>query len=224
MWLPDLTLPTHTGGGKGGDKDPTSAQESSLSRQFAQRWNLRALAQVAALKEMASSKLRRLLVLNRLFNCTDVKVRDAMLIYKAVNRKGAPRGVAWRRFRISAQTGATAKFRRQTLEVARFRVRRQVDPKGAGEANWNPASENLGALHNMPSVETGKTIGGDRSVLNRRGGPSAPSAISPREQSIRGPPPRRAYVVIRDPRIPLRGLLGYPRLPLYPVRCSRLPC
>ena len=51
------------------------------------------MAQEAALKEVANSKLRRLLAHNKTFNCTDIKVGDTVLFYKAPHRKSHPR---WR--------------------------------------------------------------------------------------------------------------------------------
>ena len=49
-------------GGKDGDL--TFAEDAPLSGQFAQRWKLRMVAQEAAQKEIANSRLRRLLASN----------------------------------------------------------------------------------------------------------------------------------------------------------------
>ena len=49
------------------------AQETSLPGQFAQQQKLRAMAQEAAVKEMANSKLRRPWARTRSFKCADVE-------------------------------------------------------------------------------------------------------------------------------------------------------
>ena len=69
------------------------AQDSSISGQFAQQWLLRIRAQEAALKEIANSKLRRLLAYNKTFDCVDIKVGDTVHVFKAPQRKSNPR---WR--------------------------------------------------------------------------------------------------------------------------------
>ena len=61
--------------------------------QFAEQWKLRMMAQKAALKGKANSKLRRLLARNRPSDCTGAKAVDSALFYKPVDQKSAPR---WR--------------------------------------------------------------------------------------------------------------------------------
>ena len=41
------------------------------------------MAQEAALKEIANSRLRRLLAFTKSFTCADVKIGDAVLFHKA---------------------------------------------------------------------------------------------------------------------------------------------
>ena len=65
------------------EDDLLFAQDTSISGQFAQQWQLRIRAQEAALKEIANSKLRRLLAYNKTFDCADIKVGDTVLFYKA---------------------------------------------------------------------------------------------------------------------------------------------
>ena len=55
------------------EDDLLFAQDTSISGQFAQQWQLRIRAQEAAPKEIANSKLRRLLAHNKTFDCVDVK-------------------------------------------------------------------------------------------------------------------------------------------------------
>ena len=73
------------------DEDLLFGQDTSLSGQFVAQWKLRMLAQEAALKEIANSKLRRILAPNNSFDSVDVAVGDEVLCYKAPPRKGAPR-------------------------------------------------------------------------------------------------------------------------------------
>ena len=61
------------------DGDLLFAQDTSILGQFAQQRQLRIRAQEAALKEIANSKLRRLLAYNKTIDCIDIKVGD----YKA---------------------------------------------------------------------------------------------------------------------------------------------
>ena len=49
------------------------------------------VAQEAALNEIANSIVRRLPAFNKTFNCTDTKIGDAVLSYKAQSKKSAPR-------------------------------------------------------------------------------------------------------------------------------------
>ena len=77
------------GDGKGGDLP--FAQDPSHSGQFAQQWKLRMMAQGASLKGVAISKLRRLPAYNEPFGRTDVRIGDAALFCKAMDRESAPR-------------------------------------------------------------------------------------------------------------------------------------
>ena len=74
----------------GGGEDLLSAQDTSLSRQFAQQWKLRMRAQEATLREVANSKLRRLLAHNQTFSCAEIDVGDMVLFFKAQSRKSSP--------------------------------------------------------------------------------------------------------------------------------------
>ena len=76
-----------------GDEDLLFAQDTSLAGQSVQQRKLRMRGQEATLKEVANSKLRRLLARNKTFNCADVDIGDMVLCYKAQNRKSLPR---WR--------------------------------------------------------------------------------------------------------------------------------
>ena len=68
------------------EEDLLFAQDTSSKGQFANQWKLRMRAQEATLKEVANSKLRRILAHNQTFNCTEVAVGDTVLLYKTSNR------------------------------------------------------------------------------------------------------------------------------------------
>ena len=76
-----------------GDENLQFAQDTSNSGQLAHLWELRLIEREVALKEIAKSKLRRLLGRNQSFKCTVVTVGASALIYARVIRKSAPR---WR--------------------------------------------------------------------------------------------------------------------------------
>ena len=73
------------------EDDLLFAQDTSASGQFVQQWKLRMMAQEAALKEVANSKLRRLLAQTKTLNYTEIKVGDSVLFYKASHQKSQPR-------------------------------------------------------------------------------------------------------------------------------------
>ena len=93
--------------------DLLCAPDSAVSGQFAQRWKLRMMAQEAALKEVAKSKLRRLLAYNKTFNCADIKVGDSVLFYKAPHRKSQPRWRGPAPVLDVDETGVMVKYRTQ---------------------------------------------------------------------------------------------------------------
>ena len=56
------------------------AQDTPISAQIARQWKLPTKAQEAALREIANSKLWRLLVLNQSSERADVEVGDSALV------------------------------------------------------------------------------------------------------------------------------------------------
>ena len=92
------------------------------------------MAQEAALKEVANSKLRRLPARKKSFKCTDVQIGDAAIFFEATNRKIKPRWRGPERILDIDETGATVKFQSQTSKVARFCVRKKVEEKDVEEA------------------------------------------------------------------------------------------
>ena len=94
------------------DKDPLFARDASFSSEFGKQWTLHIMAQEAALKEVATSKLRRLLAYNESFNSTGVQIGDTVLFYGSAKRNSAPhwRGPAkipdWLTAKFLSQTSA----------------------------------------------------------------------------------------------------------------------
>ena len=88
-------------GWAGDDEDLLFSKNTSLYRQFARQRELRKRAQEAALKEVAKSKLRRLLAYNKSFNCADIAIEDSVLLHKTQSRMAwAPKAwttIAWAR-------------------------------------------------------------------------------------------------------------------------------
>ena len=58
------------------EDDLLFAQDTSLAGQFVNQWKLRMRAQEATLREVANSKLRRILARNQTFNCSGLEVGD----------------------------------------------------------------------------------------------------------------------------------------------------
>ncbi len=82
--------PADFSGWEDGDGDLLFAQDTSLAGQFVQQWRLQMRAQEATLKEVAKSKLRRLLARNKTFNCAEIDVSDMVLFHEAQNKKSLP--------------------------------------------------------------------------------------------------------------------------------------
>ena len=75
--------PVDSIGWEGSDEDLMFAQDASPAGQFAQQWKLRMRAEEATSKEIANSKLRRVLARKKTCNCTEIDVGDMALFYKA---------------------------------------------------------------------------------------------------------------------------------------------
>ena len=99
--------------------------------------------------------------------------------------------------------GATGEFQTRTCKVARYYVRKKVEAKDAGEADWNPASESLGTPSGGDCFCSGKGI---------RLKPAQPRLGIGRRC-------RRPLYLLR----PLQRLFQYLHLHLYPPARPRLP-
>ena len=83
----------------------------------------------SALKEIANSKLRRLLAYNITFGCVDIKVGDLVPVYKAPQPKSNPRWRGPAAILDIDESGATLEFQSQYSKVTRYCVRRKVEEK-----------------------------------------------------------------------------------------------
>ena len=101
------------------------------------------MAQEAALKEIADSRLRRLLAFNRSLTCTDAKIGCAALFYKARSKKSAPRRRGRALISDIDETGAAVAFQSQISKVARFRVRGRGEEKDVEEDELDPVTIRL---------------------------------------------------------------------------------
>ena len=103
-----------------------------------------------------------------------------------------------------------------------------------GDANWNPATGNLGAQGGTPSVSRGGAIGNDRSALPAKGGPREPSMIAPQERSgVDGdtgssspspeaaPAPSSRPFPIQAPPFPFLLVQVPPRNPFFGKNCTQ---
>ena len=107
--------------------------------------------QEAALKEIVSGKILRLLAYNGSFTWTGVRVADA-----------APR---WRGpANILEIDDAGETVESQTFKVARYCVRRKVGAQDAGDMGWNPASTGFGCFGQHAVGGVGEEPG-ERSVV-----------------------------------------------------------
>ena len=90
-------------------------------------------AREAALKEVADSKLRRLLANAKSFICADIPIGDSVLFYKAQHRESSTQWRGPANVQEMGETGVTATSQSQTLKAARFCVRSMLHEKDANE-------------------------------------------------------------------------------------------
>ena len=73
-------------------------RDASLSGEFARQWKLRTMAEEAALRVAASSKLRRILAYIKSFNCADVKIGGSVPFFRRPTTVARLVGAARRNF------------------------------------------------------------------------------------------------------------------------------
>ena len=119
-------------------------QDAPLSGQFVQQWELRATAREEALKGIADSILRRFLAFNKSFNCTEVKIGDAVLPYKAQRKMSTPRLRRPALILGIDEAGVMVKLQSQVFKVARHCARMRWEGKDVVEldpAGGSPTPE-----------------------------------------------------------------------------------
>ena len=120
----------------GQDEDMTFARDTSPTGQCVQRRKLRLRAQAATLKEIANSKLRRLLAHNSFFNCPEIDWGDSVMFYKAQSRRSSPRWRGPAKILDIDVAGVTVPFQSRTFKVARYCVRKRVKETQATDEEW----------------------------------------------------------------------------------------
>ena len=101
------------------------------------------MAQEAAPKEIANSKLRRILAFNNSFESVDVKVGGEVLFYKAPTKKSIPRWRGPAKVLLIDESGVTLSFQGLPFKVARHCVRRKVRDVESQETSRDDVFEDL---------------------------------------------------------------------------------
>ena len=91
-------------------------------------------AQEVALKEVADSRLRRLLERNKSFNRTDITVGGPAPLFGAKSWRSSPRWRGPAKISDFDDTRVAVSFQSQTFKVARFRVRKRLNETDAADA------------------------------------------------------------------------------------------
>ena len=94
------------------------------------------LAQEAALKEIANSKLRRVLAINNSFDSVDVSAGGLKFFFAPPRSRPA-------KVPLLDESGVTLLFQRQSFIVARHCVRRKVRASAAPEASCDDVFDDL---------------------------------------------------------------------------------
>ena len=123
-----------------GDSNLHFVCNALISGHFTQQRTLRTLAQEATLWVIADSRMRRFASRNKYFKCADVQPGRSAPLNKSVGRRSAPKWCGPEAVIGTDAGGVTAKFQGQSYKVARYCVRRRVDPEVAGSVEWDPAS------------------------------------------------------------------------------------
>ena len=97
------------------------------------------MAQEAALRDIAISRLRRILAFNNSFNSVDVCVGGEAPFYEAPSRKSSPRRRGPAKVLLLDESGAALAFQGQAFKVARRCVRKKVRALAEPEASCEDA-------------------------------------------------------------------------------------
>ena len=136
--------PADVFGWDGRDKNLTFTQDTPPSGQFVRQWKLRMRAQGAGFREVANSKLRRLLAHSKSFYFTDGAAGGPVLFPKTQNRKSFPRMRGPAKILDIGETGGTATFRSQTSEIFRYCARERLGEAAVHEDGRQNAAKTGG--------------------------------------------------------------------------------
>ena len=127
-----------------GDEGLLLAQDTSLSGQFVQPWEIRMMAPEAAVMEVSNIEL------------PGSYGWGVCTICKTANRQSAPRWRGPAEILDNDETGATAEFQSWPLLVATCCVRNELGEKDASGADWNtePGTRDLRGGSRMQDLET----------------------------------------------------------------------
>ena len=137
--------------------------------QFVQRRELRAIVEGAAFRVIANIKLRQLLARRTPLGCPEVSAGRSAFFYKPAGRSSAPRWCGPAAVVDIDELGVTVKFRRQALGVAKFCGRKRMDPKNAGDVEWNSSSKRSDEMAVWPLSALGKKFGRRYRAVGARG-------------------------------------------------------
>ena len=130
------------------------------------------------------------------FTCTDVRIGDAMLSYKAQNKQIEPRRTGPASIADIDETGATAKFQAQTFKVERSCARKKVEAKEVEDSELDPMKVrlrsgglDLGNQQELVDVEGDMDVDeGDGIGAASTGVPESDSGLKPDAIPAPGPP------------------------------------
>ena len=125
------------------DGDFFFAQNTSPPGQFVAQWELRMVAQEAALRTLANSMLRRIRAFNNSFDGAGGRVGDEVFIYEAPPQRSAPRRRGPAKVLLLGESGAALSSQGQTFKVARHCVQRKVRGSVEHEASREDAPGDL---------------------------------------------------------------------------------
>ena len=162
------------------------AQDTSLAGQCVNQWKLRDRAQEATSREVANSKLRRILAHSQTFNCAEAAVGDMVLFHKTPHRKRSPRWRGPAKVLEIDETGVTVSFQSQTFKLARFRVRRRVKESEVVDQDGRvPCSTAEPWIGTWRTDKDGVQVNGDVDAPEELGSDGAGANVAPAQPQTR---------------------------------------
>ena len=174
------------------------------------------MAQEAALKGIATGRLRKFLAYDKSFACANVNIVDTALLYKAQNKKGAPRWRGLASILHIDEAGVAVEFQSRTFKVARFCVRGKVEDAQVGGDEVDPLKERLRAggldlgSRQEPADEddmwvrmrrsSGRGVGLEQEAIPAADSPSLSVQVPFSKGSVDHPPdPGSSFDKVREP-------------------------